>query len=99
MSVIAGRLKRAALAGTLIASGLLITAPAALASWAQQDTPAIGGVDAWGLNAVSCTAPSTCVAVGVVSASTSGLLVETRTPAGWSSQIISQPQDDSQLFG
>jgi hypothetical protein len=93
------RLTKLALAGTLVASGLLITAPAALASWAMQDTPAIGGVDAWGLNAVSCTAPSTCMAVGVVSASTGGLLVERRTQAGWSSQIIAQPQDNSQLFG
>lgn len=93
------RLTKLALAGTLVASGLLITAPAALASWTQQSTPNIGGVNAWGLNAVSCTAPSACVAVGVVSASTSGLLAEIRTPAGWSSQIIAQPQDNSQLFG
>src|SRR5579871_2340677 len=88
-----------ALSWALVAVGLVISAPAALASWTQQSTPPVGGADQWGLTAVSCTAPSTCMAVGVVSASTNGLLAETRTPAGWSSQIVPAPQDNSQFFG
>ena len=44
------RLTKLALAGTLVASGLLITAPAALASWTQQSTPnLVRGADAWDL--------------------------------------------------
>ena len=93
------RLTKLALAGTLVASGLLITAPAALASWTQQSTPNLGGVDAWDLKAVSCTSPNICMAVGTESASTSGLLAETRTQSGWSSVFVPEPHDNSQLFG
>jgi hypothetical protein len=88
-----------ALAGSLVASGLLITAPAALANWTQQSTPNLGGIDAWDLKAVSCTAPNTCMAVGIESASTGGLLAERRTESGWSSVFIPEPHDNSQLFG
>ncbi|HET7014222.1 MAG TPA: hypothetical protein VFI65_09940 [Streptosporangiaceae bacterium] len=74
------------LAGTLVASGILVTAPAALASRAQQANPAIGGVGtpSWknvsptpfsgvaaaGLNTVSCFSRSNCIAVGVFEANT-----------------------------
>ncbi|HEY3907969.1 MAG TPA: hypothetical protein VGM14_28955 [Streptosporangiaceae bacterium] len=102
MPAIAGtplRAARAAVAAALVAAGLLIAAPAALANWAQQPTAPLSGVSSWSFAGVSCTSPNICMAVGVESPSTSEPLSETRSPSGWTQQPISEPADGSQLIG
>ncbi len=93
------RLPKLALAATILASGLLITAPAtALANWVQQTTPNLGS-DSSELTAVSCTSPNICMAVGDISAPTAQLLSETRSPSGWTVRTVPQPAAGSNLFG
>jgi hypothetical protein len=92
-------LRRLAVAAAVVASGLVAVAPAtALASWLQQSTQNISA-DAWEFNAVSCSSPSVCMAVGSLSAGTTQLLSETRSPAGWKVQSIPEPGFGSHLLG
>lgn len=94
------RVGRSVLA-VVLASGMLVAAPAtaALASWLQNPTPDVGGADAWEFTAVSCTSPNGCMAVGSLSAGTTQLLSETRTPSGWTVQPVPEPQAGSLLLG
>lgn len=93
------RLVRFALAGSLAVAGLLVTAQAATASWLELDTPMVPGASVWEFTAVSCTSPRICVAVGDSTGSTSQLLSEKRTPAGWTIHTIPQPAAGSALLG
>jgi len=94
-----GRIGRIALAGSLAAAGLLfVTAQAAGASWLMLDTPNVPGASVWEFTAVGCTAPHTCMAVGDSSGSTSQLLSEIRTQAGWTIKHIPQPAPGSALL-
>ncbi len=109
MSAIAGvimrairprRVARIAVAGSLAAAGLLVTAQAAGASWLQLDTPVVPGASVWEFNAVSCTSPNICMAVGdSSSAGGNQLLSETRSRSGWTIQPIPQPAAGSVLLG
>ena len=92
------RFARIAVAGSLAAAGLLLTAQASSASWLQQDTPNVPGAGAtWEFAAVSCTSPSVCMAVGSASVSTGQLLSETRSAAGWTIRHIPEPSPNSFL--
>ncbi len=92
------RLPRLALVASLVASGLLVAAPAAaFASW-QQLTTANLGSDVWELAAVSCTSPRICMAVGDISSPASQLLSETRSQSGWTVRPVPQPAAGSDLF-
>jgi hypothetical protein len=89
-----------ALAGSLVGAGLVfVTAQAAGASWLMLDTPTVPGASVWEFNAVGCTGPHTCMAVGDSSGSTSQLLSEIRTQAGWTIKHVPQPAPGSGLFG
>lgn len=83
-----GKTGRLTAAAAVVASGLLITASAAQASWLQQDTPNVVGAKVWELAAVSCKSPSVCMAVGDSAGGTSQLLAESRSQSGWSVRAI-----------
>jgi hypothetical protein len=86
------RLPKLILAATVVASGLVVVAPAAaFASWLQQPTATLISPDTWEFTAVSCTSPHICMAVGQVSSPSSQLLSETRSPSGWTVRPTLQP--------
>jgi hypothetical protein len=94
------RTTRIALAGSLVAAGLLfVTAQAAGASWRQLGTPNVSGASAWEFSSVSCTSPTICMAVGESFGSADLLLSETRTKKlGWIIQPIPEPALGSALL-
>jgi hypothetical protein len=99
LNVKTGRIGRIALAGSLVAAGLLfVTAQAAGASWLEQNTPTPPGAMTWEFTAVSCTSPSICMAVGDSSGSTNQLLAENRTKTGWHLRTIPEPAPGSALL-
>src|SRR5215469_909406 len=61
---VAGGLARLAIAGTLVASGALVMAQAAQASWLQVSLPQLGAGTNSGLSDISCTSATVCMAVG-----------------------------------
>ena len=93
------RFGRSALTTAVLASGLLVVAPAAAsASWLQQTTVNFSSTDSWQFTAVSCASPNNCMAVGTLSATTRQLLSEIRTPSGWTAQPVPEPQAGSLLL-
>jgi hypothetical protein len=90
---------RITFAGAVVASGVLVTAQAASASWVQQDTPAPAATGTWDFNTVSCTSPTVCMAVGNLSSGTGELLAESSSKAGWTIRSIPQPGSGSSLSG
>ncbi|HEY3907971.1 MAG TPA: hypothetical protein VGM14_28965 [Streptosporangiaceae bacterium] len=87
------RLPKLILSAMVVASGLVVVAApaAAFASWLQQPTATLVSPDTWEFTAVSCTSPSICMAVGQVTAPSSQLLSETRSPSGWTVRPTLQP--------
>jgi hypothetical protein len=80
-------MKRLVMTAALVITGVLMAAQPAAASWLQQGTPVPSGASVWQFNAVSCTAPSSCMAVG----SANGLLAETRSGNTWTVVSIPDP--------
>lgn len=90
-----GGLARLAVAGAIVASGALITAQAAHASWLQVDLPDPGAVTSE-LNDVSCTSPAVCMAVGTAD---NRLLAESKSGSSWTVLGVAQPAHGSSLNG
>jgi hypothetical protein len=95
----AGGLARLAIAGAIVASGVLVMAQAAQASWLQVNTAVPAGAVTWGFNDVSCTSPTVCMAVGTAEGSTNQVLAERRSGSFWAVQGVAQPAQGSSLNG
>jgi hypothetical protein len=95
---VAGGLTRLAIAGTLAASGVLVMAQAAQASWLEVSLPNPPGTIS-GLNDISCTSPTVCMAVGTSDSSTNPVLAESRNGSSWAIQNVAQPPPGSSLNG
>lgn len=93
------RLAVVALAGSLAAAGMLVTAQAAAASWLLQDTPVLPGALFSDFTAVSCTSPHVCMAAGERSGTNfNQFFTERQTNAGWSAVSIPTPAMGGQLL-
>jgi hypothetical protein len=79
-------IRRLALAAAVATTVLLMMAQPAAASWLEQNTPAPPGATNWQFSAVSCTSPTSCMAVG---STNNSLLAEQRTGSTW--RIVSIP--------
>ena len=80
-------MKRIAVTAALVVSAVLVIAQPASASWQQQTTPVPQGASIWQFNAVSCTATTSCMAVG----SATGLLAESLSGSTWTVVSIPDP--------
>ena len=89
--------RRLATAAALALAALLLVAQPAAASWLEQGTPVPPGATDWQLNAVSCTSPTSCMAVGFVVNSSGDLLTEKRTGSTWTA--VSAPCRGGRLDG
>ena len=96
---VAGGLARLAIAGTIVASGVLVMAQAAQASWLQVSLPQLGAGTNSGLSDISCTSATVCMAVGTSQGSTSQVLAESRSGSIWAVQDVAQPAPGSSLNG
>jgi hypothetical protein len=96
---VAGGVVRLAITGTLVASGVLLAAQAAQASWLQVGLPHPAGAVISELNDISCTSPTVCMAVGTSEGSTSQVLAESRSGSFWAVQGVAQPAPGSSLNG
>src|SRR5215472_4964054 len=89
--------RRLVTAAALALSALLLVAQPAAASWLDQGTPVPPGATDWQLNAVSCTSPTSCMAVGFVVNNSGDLLTEKRTGSKWT--VVTAPGPGGQLLG
>jgi hypothetical protein len=80
-------MKRFAVTAALAMSAVLVIAQPAAASWLQQGTPAPSGASVWDFTAVSCAAPTSCMAVGTAN----GLLAESLSGSTWTIVSIPDP--------
>ena len=95
---VAGGIARLAITGTLVASGVLIAAQAAQASWLEVSLPNPAGTFSE-LSDISCTSPTVCMAVGTSEGTTNQVLAESRSGSSWIVQGIAQPAAGSSLNG
>ncbi|HEY4990616.1 MAG TPA: hypothetical protein VII33_00865, partial [Nakamurella sp.] len=80
-------------AGICVAVGNSFAVTLAAGRWTAVTLPSLPGVQDIGVDAVSCTGPTSCVAVGNTDGPAGpGILIETLTAAGWSATSLPPPE-------